>query len=101
MKITVKNKEFDSGKLVRSKYKLYSEVRDELTTKDTYSDEDLDKMVHSLVVLFENQFTEEDINEDFEISDIIYNFLRADLEIAEKLNNKIEATNKLFTQGKK
>lgn len=101
MKITVNNKEFDSGKLLRSKYKKYTEVRDSLTQKENYSDEDLDDMVSTLVILFDNQFTEDDINKDFEVSDIIYNFMRADIEIAEKLNEKIEQTNKLFMMGKK
>ncbi|EPZ61793.1 putative gp12 protein [[Clostridium] sordellii ATCC 9714] len=71
MKIVVNSKEFDSGKMVRSKYKVYSKVRDELTGKENYDDEDLDKMVNALVVLFDNQFTEDDINDEFEVSDII------------------------------
>lgn len=101
MKIVVKNKEYDSGKITRSKYKKYSTVRDELTSKDFFTDEDLDGMVSSLVNLFGNQFTEDDINEDFEISDIIYNFSRIDFEIGEKVNEKIESTKELFMKDKK
>ncbi|MCQ4699082.1 hypothetical protein NE452_16270 [Paeniclostridium sordellii] len=101
MKIVVNNKEFDSGKMVRSKYKVYSKVRDELTDKENYDDEDLDKMVNALVVLFDNQFTEADINNEFEVSDIIFNFIRADLEVAEKLNKSIDKTKALFMKDKK
>lgn len=101
MKILVNNKEFDSGKMVRSKYKVYSKVRDELTGKENYDDEDLDKMVNALVVLFDNQFTEDDINDEFEVSDIIFNFIRADLEVAEKLNKSIDKTKALFMKDKK
>lgn len=101
MKILVNNKEFDSGKMVRSKYKVYSKVRDELTGKENYDDEDLDKMVNALVVLFDNQFTEADINNEFEVSDIIFNFIRADLEVAEKLNKSIDKTKALFMKDKK
>lgn len=101
MKIVVNNKEFDSGKMVRSKYKVYSKVRDELTGKENYDDEDLDKMVNALVVLFDNQFTEDDINNEFEVSDIIFNFIRADLEVAEKLNKSIDKTKALFMKDKK
>ncbi|AUN12765.1 phage tail assembly chaperone G [Paraclostridium sordellii] len=101
MKIVVNNKEFDSGKMVRSKYKVYSKVRDELTGKENYDDEDLDKMVNALVVLFDNQFTEADINNEFEVSDIIFNFIRADLEVAEKLNKSIDKTKALFMKDKK
>lgn len=102
MKITVKNKEFDSGKLLRSKYKKYIEVKEDLTdeNKETYTDQDLDKMVLAIVNLFDNQFTEDDINNEFEVSDIIFNFVRIELEIAEKLNKKIEKTNKLFMTEK-
>lgn len=101
MKIVVNSKEFDSGKMVRSKYKVYSKVRDELTGKENYDDEDLDKMVNALVVLFDNQFTEDDINNEFEVSDIIFNFIRADLEVAEKLNKSIDKTKALFMKDKK
>lgn len=101
MKITVKNKEYDSGKITRSKYKKYSTVRDKLTSTDFFTDEDLDGMVASLVDLFGKQFTEDDINEDFEISDIIYNFSRIDFEIGEKVNKKIESTKELFMKDKK
>ncbi|CEJ75432.1 MAG: phage tail assembly chaperone G [Paraclostridium sordellii] len=101
MKIVVNSKEFDSGKMVRSKYKVYSKVRDELTGKENYDDEDLDKMVNALVVLFDNQFTEDDINDEFEVSDIIFNFIRADLEVAEKLNKSIDKTKALFMKDKK
>ncbi|MDM8127034.1 MAG: hypothetical protein RR942_04625 [Romboutsia sp.] len=103
MKITVKNKEFDSGKLLRSKYKKYTDIKESLmdVNKETYTDDDLDKMVSAIVKLFDNQFTEDDINDEFEISDIIFNFMRIELEIAEKLNEKIEKTNTLFMIEKK
>ena len=101
MKIVVNNKEFDSGKMVRNKYKVYSKVRDELTGKANYDDADLDKMVNALVVLFDNQFTEADINNEFEVSDIIFKFISADLEVAEKLNKSIDKTKALFMKDKK
>ncbi|GIM32967.1 phage tail assembly chaperone G [Paraclostridium bifermentans] len=102
MKIVVKNKEYDSGKLGRKKYKEYSEVREDLSDEGkSYTDADLDRMVKVIVTLFDNQFTEDDINEDFEVSDIIYNFLRFDIEIGEKLTEKLDKTNNLFMIGKK
>lgn len=101
MKITIKNKEFDSGKMTLSKYKKYTEVRDKLSEKDGYSYEDLEDMIDILVFIFDNQFTKEDLEEDLEVDEIIYNFLRIDIEIVEKLDKKIEKTNKLFTKDKK
>jgi hypothetical protein len=101
MKITVKKKEYDSGKLVRSKYKKYTEVRDKLSKQEGYTDKDLGDMIDVLVTIFDDQFTAEDIESDFEISEIIYNFIRADIEIAEKVNKQIEKTEKLFMMDKK
>ena len=102
MKIIVKNKEYDSGKLVRKKYKEYSEVRECFTDEGkSYTDEDLDRMIKVIVSVFDNQFTEDDINEDFEVSDIIYNFLRFDIEIGEKINEKLDKTKNLFMMDKK
>lgn len=101
MKITIKNKEFDSGKMTLSKYKKYTEVRDRISEKDGYSYEDLEDMIDVLVIIFDDQFTKEDVEEDLEIDEIIYNFLRSDIEIFEKLDKKIEKTNELFMKDKK
>ena len=101
MKITVKGKHYDSGKMTRGKYSKYIKVRDELVNKDMYSDEDLDEMVSVLVKIFDNQFTEDDINDEFGIDEIILGFNTIDYEIATKVNNKVEKMNKAFTKGKK
>ena len=105
MKITVKNKEYDSGKLVRSKYKAYSELRDKILSKQedgkSYNEEDLDNMVSVLVKIFDNQFTEDDINDDMDVADIIFNFTSIDFSIMEKLDKKVEKVNEAFTKGKK
>lgn len=101
MKITVKGKQYDSGKMTRGKYSKYIKVRDELVNKDMYSDEDLDEVVSVLVKIFDNQFTEDDINDEFEIDEIILGFNTIDYEIATKVNNKVEKMNKAFTKGKK
>ena len=100
MKITIKNKEFNSKKMTLSNYKKYTEVRDRISEKDGYSYEDLEDMIDVLVFTFDNQFTNDDIEEDLEVDEIIYNFLRLDIEIFEKLNKKIDKTNKLFTKDK-
>lgn len=105
MKITVKNKEYDLGKLVRSKYKAYSESRDKLFAKQekgiSYNEEDLDNMVSVLVKIFDNQFTEDDINDDMDVADIIFNFTSIDFSIVEKIDKKVEKVNKAFMKGKK
>lgn len=101
MKITVKKKEYNSGKMVLSKFKKYTEVRDRISQQDGYSYKDLEDMIDIIVFIFDNQFTAEDIDLEFDVTEIIYNFMRADIEIAEKLDRKIEETNKLFMKDKK
>lgn len=104
-KIVVKNKEYQSGKMVRSKYKIYGDVRNKLTekekNKEPYSEEDLDAMVNVLVKVYDNQFTEEDINDDMDIADIIFNFSSIDFDIGIKLDNKVEKVKRAFMKGKK
>ncbi|CEN29830.1 Gp12 protein [[Clostridium] sordellii] len=101
MKITVKKKEYDSGKMVLSKFKKYTEVRDRISKQDSYTYEDLKDMIDIIVFIFDNQFTSEDIELEFDIPEIILNFMRADIEIAEKLDKEIKKTEKLFMKDKK
>ncbi|GAA0069253.1 hypothetical protein UT300003_07760 [Clostridium sardiniense] len=103
MKINVKGQEFNSGKIVRGKYKLYTEAKEKLKAKSEveYDDTDLDLMVNTLVKMYDNQFTEDDINDDFEVSDIIFEFMQCDIEIMGKLDKKIDKATKAFMKGKK
>lgn len=105
MKIKVKDKIYDSGKVTRKKYSIYTEAQKVMLEKQrlgsSYTDEDLDLMVSTIVKIYDNQFTEEDINEDFEISDIIFEFMNCDIEIVGKLDRKIDKATKAFTKGKK
>lgn len=101
MQVVVKGKKYESGKITRSKYRVYTEVRDKIASKEVYADSDLDEMVSVLVKIFDNQFTEDDINDDMDVSDIMLNFSAIDFDIATKVNNKAEKLQKAFTKGKK
>lgn len=101
MQVTVKGKKYVSGKITRSKYKIYTEARDKISSKEIYENEDLDEMVKVIVEIFDNKFTEKDVNDDMDVSDIIFNFSSIDFEIATKVNNKAEKIQKAFTKGKK
>lgn len=101
MQVVVKGKKYESGKILRNKYKIYIEARDKISEKEIYDDNDLDEMVRVIVAIFDNQFTEDDINSDMDISDIILNFSSMDFEIAEKVNKKAEKIQKAFMKGKK
>lgn len=101
MNITVKSKQYNSGKIIFDKYTAYIKARSEIIKKEVYDVEDIDSMINTLVFVFDNQFTAKDIKEDMDIADIIFNFLNVDLEIANKSNNKALKVSKGFTKGKK
>lgn len=105
MKIIINGKTFESGKITRAKYKIYTEAKKKITEKEEksvdYNDDDLDLMVSTLVKLYDNQFSEDDINDDFEIADIIFEFMQCDIDIMGKLNNKIDKAQKGFLKIKK
>ncbi|NGT96498.1 hypothetical protein G6Y98_11940 [Clostridium perfringens] len=101
MQVTIKGKKYESGKILRNKYKVYTEARDRISEKEIYDDSDLDEMVRVIVAIFDNQFTEDDVNNDMDVSDIILNFSSMDFEIVEKVNKKVEKIQKAFMKGKK
>lgn len=95
MKISLNNKEYESGKITREKYKKFAEVYESLLGKEktaqTFSDDDLDCMVEAIVQVFGNQFTFEEANDDLdEISSIILNFSLINAEIMNKTNIQAE-----------
>lgn len=101
MQVTIKGKKYESGKMLRNKYNVYTEARDRISEKEIYDDSDLDEMVRVIVAIFDNQFTEDDVNNDMDVSDIILNFSSMDFEIVEKVNKKAEKIQKAFMKGKK
>ena len=72
MKIIIKNEEFKSKKLVGKLYELYLEVSEKI---DKY---------------FDNKFTEENLNEEVEVSTIITYFLLIDKQIQDEVTSKLE-----------
>lgn len=101
MKVTLNKKQYFSGIINRKKYKDYCNLRNRLATQELYGEEDIDDMVKVIIEVFDNQFTEEDIDKYWDVSDIIFNFSAIDLSIAEKVNNKAAKVEKAFTKGKK
>lgn len=111
MKISLSGKEYESGKITREKYKKFSAVYESLLGKEkeaqTFSDEDLDRMVEAIVLVFDNQFTFDEANDGLdEISSIILNFSLINAEIMNKTNLQAEAvaktlkTNVIMVAGK-
>lgn len=99
MKISLNGKEYESGKITREKYKKFAAVYESLLGKEkeaqTFSDEDLDKMVEAIVLVFDNQFTFNEANDGLdEISSIILNFSLINAEIMNKTNLQAETVAK-------
>ena len=108
MKIVIEfeaeKKEYELGKLIRAKDRIYTEASNKLTEnakkEEDTDDEDYDLMVSTLVKLYDNQFTEEEINENMETADITTAFMDILIYKQTKLNKNMEQRRKDFTKGK-
>ncbi|MFR4581581.1 phage tail assembly chaperone G [Clostridium cadaveris] len=100
MKITINNKEYKSVKMTRKYYKMYTDAYKILEGKSVYEDDDLDLMIKILVKLYDNNFTEDDINNELSVYEIVYNFMMLQENELLELNKKIEKTQKAFLKGK-
>lgn len=101
MNITVKGNQYNSGKMLANKYEAYTTARDKLTEKTLFDIGDINLMVDTLVTVFDKQFTANDVKEDMEIDEIIFNFGNIDYEILQKVDKKVTKVGKSFTKGKK
>lgn len=99
MKITIDGKEYVSGKITRPKYKLFRDSYNELATPDkqVFTDEDLDKMVDCIVAVYDNQFTVDDVNNNLDVPEIIFNYSIINAEIMSSLFNQAADAKKNFT----
>lgn len=93
-------KDYKIGKFTRKLNNRYKEISKKVEEADKsdkeYSDELLDEMVDMIVQLFDNQFTADEVNENWDISDIIMAFMAPQLELQDKLKEKIKPYEKKF-----
>lgn len=95
--ITIAGKEYESGKIGRKKYRAFREVYNDLVTpeKQTYTDEELDRMVNAIVEIYDNQFTFNEANEEMkDVSQIIFNFALINANIIKRLGEQAEDAKK-------
>lgn len=104
MKIKINDIEYEFGKLTRGKEKIYNEaykkIEDNSKKNKNTDEEDYDLMVNTLVKLYDNQFTEDDVNDNLETPDIMGAFMNILLYKQSKLNKYLEDSKKDFTKGK-
>lgn len=87
----------DYRKIGRKKYKAFREVYERLTRpeKQTYTDAELDEMINTIVLVYDNQFTFEEANESLEdVSEIIFNFGLINANILKKLKDEAAGAKK-------
>lgn len=95
--ITIGGKEYESGKIGRKKYRAFREVYNDLVKpeKQTYTDEELDRMVTAIVEIYDNQFSFETANEELtDVSQIIFNFALINANIIKRLGEQAEEAKK-------
>lgn len=95
--ITIGGKEYESGKIGRKKYRAFREVYNDLVKpeKQTYTDEELDRIVTAIVEIYDNQFSFEAANEELtDVSQIIFNFALINANIIKRLGEQAEEAKK-------
>lgn len=95
--ITIGGKEYESGKIGRKKYRAFREVYNDLVKpeKQTYTNEELDRMVTAIVEIYDNQFSFEAANEELtDVSQIIFNFALINANIIKRLGEQAEDAKK-------
>lgn len=100
MLIKLNGKEYKSVKMTRKYYRIYMEAFKKLEKKEIYEDEDLDLMVDILVKIYDCKFTEDEVNDDLAINDIVYNFMMLQAGENLELQKKIEKAQKAFLKSK-
>lgn len=89
--IMIGDKKYECGKIGRKKYRTFREVYEKLTRpeKQTYSDEELDEMLKTIVMVYDDQFSFEEANKSLEdVSEIIFNFGLINANILKKMQDE-------------
>lgn len=95
--IVIAGREYESGKIGRKKYGAFRRVYNELIQPDkqTYTDEELDKMVGAIVEIYDNQFTFDEANAELEdVAQIIFNFALINANIIKRMEDQAEDAKK-------
>lgn len=105
MEIKLKGKTYKCGVITRAKNRIYEAASEKFRIKsekqEPFNDEDYEIMVETIVKLYDNEnVTEDAINDEMEISDIIFAFMNVQIQVQGKLNSKIEQAQKAFTKRK-
>lgn len=100
LKIEIDGKEYKFGKLLRAKEQTYNEVNAQIE-KSEDDDKNYELMRDTLVKLYDNQFTAEDIDNNLETFEVLGAWMDILIYKQYKANEYIESRKKLFIQDKR
>lgn len=101
MEIILNGKTYKVDKISRAKYSLFNNAFKKIEEKQIYDDEDLDLMAETIVKIYDNQFTVDDINEQLDVPDLIWAFSYINISIMEKINKKAKQVKRGFIKDEK
>ena len=106
-KITIGGKEYEMPKIPPMKYMDYLDVRDSVMDTEgkrgLYTRKQFENMVDSIVDLYGNQFTAEellDAENGLSVGEIIMEFAAIDVSVGAQVNDQMEDFTANFTDGK-
>ena len=101
MKIKLGEKEYESGKITKKKYKRFSNVVESMENHNFFKEKDIEEMQEAIIDIFNNQFTMDEMDEYWAVDDIIFNFSMINVDIMTSLNKKAKEANKVFQVANK
>lgn len=96
LKIEIDGKEYKFGKLLRGKEQIYNEVNAEIE-KSEDDDKNYELMRDTLVKLYDNKFTVQDIDNNLETFEVLGAWMDILIYKQAKANEYVESRKKLFT----
>lgn len=100
LKIAINGEDYKFGKLLRAKEQTYNEVNAQIE-KSENDDKNYELMRDTLVKLYDNQFTAEDIDNNLETFEVLGAWMDILIYKQYKANEYIESRKKLFIQDKR
>lgn len=101
MKIKLGEKEYESGKITKKKYKRFSSVVESMENHNFFKEKDIEEMQEAIIDIFNNQFAMDEMDEYWAVDDIIFNFSMINVDIMTSLNKKAKEANKVFQVANK
>ena len=101
MRIKIGEKEYESGKITKTKYKQFTDTVKAMEKHSYFLEEDIEKMQNAIINIYDNQFSIEEMDEYWGVDDIIFNFSMVNVDLMNSLNEKAKKAQKVFQKANK